>query len=318
VLFVNVDRSGCMGKKTRAAFYGLLLMLFGVCLGGCSDLVLFHARGPVGSYERFLIIMAIGLMLIVVLPAIVLAFWFARKYRASNTKAAYTPKWSYSGKIDLAIWLVPLAIVVALSYLTWTGTFKMDPYKPIETGIKPVRIDVISLDWKWLFIYPDQGIAVVNEVVFPTKVPLSFRLTSETVMTSFFIPQLGSQIYAMAGMQTRLHLMADRPGVYAGQNQEFSGPGYADMHFKAVAVSPEQFRAWVEKVKRSPEKLDLVRYGVLTKPTMGDPVIYFSSVHPGLFEHVLKRYMGWMGKKRGMGRMNKGSDPVKSGGAEGD
>ena len=213
-------------------------------------------------------------------------------------------------RIDGAIWLVPVAIVIVLAYLTWTGTFRLDPYKPIASGAKPLTIEVVSLDWKWLFIYPDQDIAAVNQLVFPAGVPLSFRLTSDTVMTSFFIPQLGSQMYAMAGMQTRLHLMADEPGVYAGQNQEFSGRGYADMHFKAIATSPEEFQAWVEKARQSPEKLDLARYEELRKPTIGDPVTYFSSVKPGLFEHVMSKYMGWMGETTG-GMRAMGKPPAR-------
>jgi cytochrome o ubiquinol oxidase subunit 2 len=274
-------------------------------------MVLFHAKGPVGDHERFLILMALGLMLIVVLPAIIMAFWFSRRYRASNTKAVYAPKWSHSRNIDLVVWLVPVAIVMALSYLTWTGTFRLDPYKPIDRGTKPVHIEVVSLDWKWLFIYPDHNIAAVNELVFPAGVPLSFRLTSDTVMTSFFIPQLGSQMYVMAGMQTRLHLLADEPGVYVGQNQEFSGRGYSGMHFKAIATSPEQFQAWVVEAKRSPEKLDLARYGKLRNPTVGVPVAYFSSVSPGLFEHIMSKYMGWMGKMGKMRKTGKGHAPVK-------
>jgi len=256
-------------------------------------------------------LMAIGLMLIVVLPAIIMALWFSRRYRASNTKAVYAPKWSHSRNIDLVVWLVPVAIVMALSYLTWTGTFRLDPYKPIDRGTKPVHIEVVSLDWKWLFIYPDHNIAAVNELVFPAGVPLSFRLTSDTVMTSFFIPQLGSQMYVMAGMQTRLHLLADEPGVYVGQNQEFSGRGYSGMHFKAIATSPEQFQAWVVEAKRSSEKLDLARYGKLRNPTVGVPVAYFSSVSPGLFEHIMSKYMGWMGKMGKMRKTGKGHAPVK-------
>jgi cytochrome o ubiquinol oxidase subunit II len=299
-----------MKRNTRSVMTGVLLTLSFVCLGGCSNMVLFHPKGPVGDHERFLILISLWLMLIVVLPAIVMAFWFARSYRASNTNAVYAPKWSYSGKIDLVVWLVPVAIVMVLSYLAWTATFRLDPYKPIDPGIKPVRVEVVSLDWKWLFIYPDQNIAAVNELVFPAGVPLSFRLTSDTVMTSFFIPQLGSQMYAMAGMQTRLHLLADEPGVYVGQNQEFSGPGYADMHFKAIATSPEQFQQWVAKARRSPGKLDLTRYEDLRKPTMGDPVTYFSSVAPGLFDHVMSKYMGWMGKMSEM-KTGKSPNPVK-------
>jgi cytochrome o ubiquinol oxidase subunit 2 len=149
----------------------------------------------------------------------------------------------------------------------------------------------VSLDWKWLFIYPDYDIAAVNRLVFPAKVPLSFRITSASVLTSFFIPQLGSQIYAMAGRQSRLHLMADEPGTYAGHNQQFSGRGYADMHFKAIAVSREQFDAWVQNTRRSPDKLDSVRFEELTKPSVGHPVMVFSSVAPGLFDHIVDKYL---------------------------
>jgi cytochrome o ubiquinol oxidase subunit 2 len=255
-------------------------------------MLLLDPKGPIGDAERFVIIAAFVLMLIVVIPVFVMVFWFARRYRASNRKATYSPKWSYSTKIDLAMWLVPLAIVTALGVLSWSATHSLDPYKPLDSAVKPIRIEVVSLDWKWLFIYPDQDIAVVNQLVFPAKVPLSFRVTSDTVLTSFFIPQLGSQIYAMAGRQSRLHLMADEPGTYAGHNQQFSGRGYADMHFKANAVSREQFEAWVHNTGRSPDKLDSVRYEALTKPSVGHPVMVFSSVAPGLFDHIVGKYLG--------------------------
>ena len=271
--------------------YRRMFLAVAVLLGGCSDIILFDAKGPVGATERYVILTAFVLMLIVVIPVIVMAFWFPRKYRAANTGAAYTPRWSYSGKIELIIWLVPAAIVTGLGVLTWKTTHRLDPYKPIDSAVKPINIEVVSLDWKWLFIYPDENIAVVNQLVFPAKVPLSFRITSDTVMTSFFIPQLGSQIYAMAGMQTRLHLLADEPGTYAGQNQQFSGDGYAHMDFKAVAVSPEQFAIWVRKIRESsPEKLDPARYEQLEQPTSGYPVTSFSSVKPDLFDDIIGKY----------------------------
>jgi cytochrome o ubiquinol oxidase subunit 2 len=282
-------------KKNFLVSGGLCALYAAGFLGGCSDMLLLDPRGPIGEAERFLIIMAFVLMLIVVIPVFVMVFWFSLRYRASNTKAAYTPKWDYSAKLDWIVWLVPIAIVTVLAYLTWTRTFQLDPYKPIESDVKPVRIEVVSLDWKWLFIYPDYNIASVNQLVFPTNVPLSLRLTSDTVMISFFIPQLGSQMYAMAGMQTRLHLMADEPGTYAGQNQEFSGRGYADMHFKAIAVSRKQFETWLRKAKQSPDKLDQARYEKLREPSIGHPVRCFSRVKPHLFDSIVGRYMGWMG-----------------------
>ena len=270
-------------------------------------MLLLDPKGPIGEAERFLIIFSFALMLIVVLPVFVMVFWFCRRYRASNTNAAYMPKWDYSAKLDWIVWLVPIVIVTVLAYLTWTRTFQLDPYRPIDSGAEPIRIEVVSLDWNWLFIYPDQDIAMVNQVVFPAGVPLSFRLTSDTVMTSFFIPQLGSQMYAMAGMQTRLHLMADEPGTYAGGNQEFSGRGYADMRFKAMAVTRKQFETWVREAKQSPDILDPARYERLRVPNVGHPMICFSSVQPRLFNHIMGKYTGWMGNMDKMGNMGNNS-----------
>lgn len=275
-----------------ARFLRMTTLIATVLLGGCSDMVLFYPKGPVGDSERFVIITAFFLMLIVVIPVIVLALWFAWRYRVGSTKDhEYAPKWSYSGKIELTIWLVPAVIVVALGTLIWNSTYRLDPYNPIDPAAKPVIIEVVSLDWKWLFIYPEENIAVVNQLVFPANVPLNFRVTSDTVMTSFFIPQLGSQIYAMAGMQTRLHLLADEPGTFLGQNQQFSGSGFAHMSFKAIAVAPEEFAAWLTKLRESPEKLDMIRYEAIAKPTPGYPVTFFSSVEPGLFDYIIGKYV---------------------------
>ena len=279
-----------MNKKSDLVFIGLLSLCTVFFLGGCSDILLFNPKGPIGDAERFVIIVSIALMLIVVIPVFIMVFLFPRKYRASNTKATYMPKWSHSAKIEWVIWLVPAIIITVLGILIWNTTHRLDPYKPIVTGVKPISIEAVSLDWKWLFIYPEQNIATVNQLVFPANVPLSFRITSATVMTSFFIPQLGSQIYAMAGMQTRLHLMADETGTYLGQNQQFSGRGYADMSFKATAVSREQFEAWVQKIKQSPDRLDLSRYEKLEKPSTGYPVRSFSSVKTDLFDHIISQY----------------------------
>ena len=306
-----------MKEKIFWVIIGLLSLCVAVCLGGCSDMLLLHPKGPIGDTERFVIIAAVALMLIVVIPVVFMVFFFPRKYRATNTKATYMPKWSRSGKIEWVIWLVPAIIITVLGILIWNTTLRLDPYKPIDAGVKPINIEAVSLDWKWLFIYPNQDIATVNQLVFPANVPLSFRITSGTVMTSFFIPQLGSQIYAMAGMQTRLHLMADEPGTYIGQNQQFSGRGYADMNFKAIAVPREQFEAWVRKVKQSPNKLDLTRFEKLEKPSVSYPETQFSSVKPDLFDHILRKYNEPKGKNPGI--MNEGVDAMqpKTGALEG-
>ncbi len=286
-----------------AAILNMIPLLPLVIIGGCSDVALLDPKGPIGDTERFVIIVAFMLMLIVVIPVFIMAFWFPLKYRADKN-AVYTPKWSFSGKIELTMWLIPAAIVTGLSVLTWNTTYQLDPYKPINPDIKPVNIEAVSLDWKWLFIYPDENIAVVNLLVFPVNVPLSFRITSDTVMTSFFIPQLGSQIYAMAGMQTRLHLLADEPGTYAGQNQQFSGSGYADMNFQAIAVSPEQFEVWLRQTRKANKELNPAQYKNLEQPSAGYPLTYFSSVMPDLFNAIMDKYNKTSGK-------NPDAEPMK-------
>ncbi len=301
-----------MKRKNHFVFVGWLSLGAALLPGGCSTIVLFDPKGPIGEAERFVIIAAIMLMALVVIPVFIMAFWFPRKYRAADTEATYMPKWSYSAKIDFVMWAVPMAIVTVLAILAWTYTHSLDPYKPIPSAEKPINIQAVSLDWKWLFIYPEENIATVNQITFPVKVPLSFKVTSDTVMTSFFIPQLGSQIYAMAGMQTRLHLMADKPGTYAGHNQQISGRGYADMHFQAHAVSREEFQSWVQKVRQSPEKLDLGRYEKLAQPSAGyHPVTYFSAVEPGLFEYILRKFDPTWGEHPGP--MSRGSGPTHAG-----
>jgi len=285
-----------MMKKNLYKFFkgaGLLMVL--ALLTSCSHWVVLESKGPIGIQEAFLIKIAFLLMLIVVLPVFVMVFWFAYRYRATNTKATYKPKWTHSTAIEWVIWIVPIAIVAALSYLTWVKTYELDPYKPLKSEVKPVRIEVVSTDWNWLFIYPDYNIAVVNQVVFPVNTPLSFRITSASVMTSFFIPQLGSQMYAMAGMQTKLNLMASDTGVFEGHNQEYSGNGYVNMHFKAITTTQEKFEAWVQKAKQSPDTLSMARYQALIKPNVDYPVTIFSQVKPNLFDSITMEFMSWMG-----------------------
>ena len=289
-----------MKRNKYFVFVGLSSLCAVTFLGGCDTILLLNPKGPIGESERFVIITAIALMLIVLIPVFIMAFWFPLKYRASNIKSTYMPKWNHSAKIDFFMWAVPIGIVTVLAILAWTRTHSLDPYKPIPSAHKPINIEVVCLDWKWLFIYPDHNIATVNQITFPVNVPVSFKITSDTVMASFFIPQLGSQIYAMAGMQTRLSLLADKPGTYAGQNQQFTGRGFADMHFQANAVSSEEFKSWVQKIRQSPEKLDLARYEELTKPSVGyHPVTYFSSVKPDLFVYILRKFNPTMGENHG-------------------
>ncbi len=306
-----------MNTKNNLVFIGLLSLCTVFFLGGCSDILLFNPKGPIGDAERFVIIVSIALMLIVVIPVFIMVFMFIRKYRASNTNATYMPKWSHSARIELVVWLVPAIIITILSILIWNTTHRLDPYKPIDTGVKPINIEAVSLDWKWLFIYPDQNIATVNQLVFPANVPISFRITSATVMTSFFIPQLGSQIYAMAGMQTRLHLLADEAGTYLGQNQQLSGRGYADMKFKAIAVSREQFETWVQKVRQSPDKLNMARYEKLEEPSANYPVTLFSEVTSDLFDRIIRKFNKTMSPNPHVMNEKANSMHLKTGALEG-
>ncbi|PLZ04186.1 ubiquinol oxidase subunit II [Burkholderia sp. WAC0059] len=265
---------------------GLVLV---ASLSGC-DLAVLDPQGSVGVAEKSLIVTATVAMLIVVIPVIVLTLLFAWRYRAGNTRATYAPKWSHSTAIEVVVWTIPALIILFLGILTWKTTHELDPYRPLESNVKPIDVDVVALDWKWLFIYPDLGIATVNQLAMPVGTPVNFHITSDSVMNSFFIPQLGTQVYAMAGMQTRLHLIADHAGDYAGISSNFSGRGFADMKFRTLATSPDEFNAWVAKVRASGSHLGMDEYGEVAKPSEKNPAQYFSSVDPRLFHNIIAKY----------------------------
>lgn len=278
-----------MKAYPRGRFRALPPLAVALWLGGCR-LALLDPKGRIGADERSLILTATGLMLIVVIPAIVLTLVFAWRYRASNLRAKYMPEWAHSSRIEAVVWGVPCLIVLAMGVLAWKTTHELDPYRPIAAAEKPLRIDVVAMDWKWLFIYPDQGIAAVNRMVVPVGVPLAFRVTSDSVMTSFFIPRLGSQIYAMAGMTTRLHLIADEAGSYDGMAANYSGRGFSGMKFKADAASREAFDAWIAAAAASANRLTPETFPALAKPSENHPVTYYAAVDPGLFSWVVGRY----------------------------
>lgn len=255
-------------------------------LSGCQWVVL-DPKGPIGLQERSIIITATVLMLLVVVPVIALILVFGWRYRASNEKGEYRPEWSHSNGIEAVVWLIPCLIIAALGVITWRSSHSLDPYRPLDSKVEPIRIDAVALDWKWLFIYPDQKVATVNQVAFPANVPVEFHITSATVMNAFFIPQLGSQIYAMAGMQTQLHLLANEAGTYQGLSSNYSGDGFSGMTFKAVALPPHGFDAWVARVKASQRTLGAAAYEQLAKPSENNPVAYYSQVQPDLFADIL-------------------------------
>src|SRR5262249_35483884 len=253
--------------------------------GGCSEGVL-DPKGPIASAERLIMFNSTGIMLAIVIPTILatlgVAFWF----RASNERARYMPDFTYSGRLEMLVWSIPIMTVLLEGGVTWIGSYELDPPKPIASSVKPIKVQVVSLDWKWLFIYPDQGIATVNQLIVPVSTPISFELTSSGVMNSFFVPQLGGQIYTMAGMVTRLHLLADHVGTYRGMSANYSGAGFSDMVFNTDAVPAESFAAWVTAARSRPV-LDAQSYAALAKPSKAVAPHTFGAVAPGLFGEIV-------------------------------
>lgn len=262
-------------------------------LAGCNWVVL-DPKGPIGQDEKTLLITATGLMLLVVIPVCIMTLAFAWKYRAS-AKARYEPNWSHSNKIEVVVWTIPCIIILILAVLTWRTSHSLDPYKPLTSTVKPLRVEVVALDWKWLFIYPDLGIATINELDFPIGTPINFDITSDTVMNAFFIPQLGSQIYAMSGMVTKLHLMADEAGNYLGFSGNYSGHGFSKMHFTAHALSSKSdFDEWVNKVRASGTPLDMKTVDAVGNNRNIEhvyPVTYYGSVQQGVFDQIVDKHM---------------------------
>jgi cytochrome o ubiquinol oxidase subunit 2 len=258
-----------------------------VTVASCRQAGVMDPQGPVAAAEWLLMINATEIMLVVVVPVILVTLWVAWWYRASNARAGRSPDWRYQGSVEFVTWSIPALVVILLGGVTWISSHQLDPRTPLPGNAKPLRVDVVSLDWKWLFIYPDQGIAAVNQLVIPTATPVSFRLTSATVMNSFFVPQLGSQIYTMAGMMTHLNLLADKPGDYIGFSSNFSGDGYSDMRFTTSAMPAGEFDGWVAKARGAGNALDDPAYGELTKPSSAVPPATYRSVDPALFERIV-------------------------------
>ena len=266
---------------------GLALFTLAGCQGGILD-----PKGQVGVDEKYLIIVATLLMLVVVIPVIVMTLFFAWKYREGRSHEIYAPKWSHSKKIELVVWIIPIIIILILGTITWRSTHELDPYKPLVHEKDHIVIEVVSLNWKWLFIYPEQGVASVNELAFPTDVPVEFKITSDTTMNSFFIPQLGGQIYSMAGMETQLHLIANEAGTYDGFSANYSGEGFSGMQFKAIATPDEAgFDAWVDKLKQAPDTLSPATYKQLAQQSENNPVHYYGQVSSDMFHHILNQFM---------------------------
>lgn len=283
-----------MGKKYRVLWS--LVLFFGVILLATSylhdkNIAVLNPKGTIASSERQLIFVATLLMLIVVIPVYILTFFIAWKYREGNHRAKYTPDWDHNSALELVWWAIPTAIIAILATLTWKSSHDLDPFKPLSSGVKPLTVQVVAMDWKWLFIYPEQRIAAVNFVEFPVHTPVNFQITSDAPMNSFWIPQLGGQIYAMSGMTSQLHLEADEIGIYDGSSANISGKGFAGMKFKAKAVSSQDFTKWTQFVQQTKKSLSFEEYNKLAKPSENNPVAYYSNAQEGIYDKIVMKYM---------------------------
>jgi cytochrome o ubiquinol oxidase subunit II len=257
-----------------------------IALTACEPAVL-DPQGVIGIAEKTILIDSLAIMLAIVVPTIAATLVFFWWFRASNTRSRYLPDWNYSGRIELIVWSIPLLVIMLLGGVAWIGSHDLDPAKPLESKTPPLEIQGVSLDWKWLFVYPNEGVAAVNQLVVPAGVPVHFSLTSASVMNAFFVAQLGSMIYTMNGMTTQLNLQADAPGTFHGISSHYSGDGFSDMHFDVRAVPPEQFAAWIEETRNTGPTLDAASYAALAKQSMNTVPFTFRAVDPGLFHDIV-------------------------------
>jgi cytochrome o ubiquinol oxidase subunit 2 len=249
-------------------------------------------QGPIASAERTILLNSTTIMLVVVVPVIVITLAFAWWYRASNTRATYQPNWAHSGAIEFVVWSIPAMVVLLLAGVAWTGSHDLDPARKLSPNVKPLRIEVVSLDWKWLFIYPDSEVGTLNQVIVPAGVPLEFVLTSANVMNAFWVPQLGSQIYTMPGMTTRLNLLAEHAGDYPGRSSNFSGDGFSDMRFVVHAIPAAAFSNWLGVTQSEGATLDARAYSQLARSGSDVSIKTYRSVEPGLFERIQRESSG--------------------------
>jgi cytochrome o ubiquinol oxidase subunit 2 len=267
-------------NRTSVGALALALLLAGC--GGVLD-----PHGPIGASERLILIDSVAIMLVIVIPVIVATLGFAWWFRASNDRATYLPYWSFSGQLELIVWAIPALVITFLGGIAWFGSHALDPFEPLPSKTPPLEVQVVSLDWKWLFIYPNDGVASVNQLIIPAGAPVHFTLTSSGVMNSFFVPQLGSQIYAMAGMTSQLSLQADEPGDYPGISAQFSGDGFSDMRFVVHAMSADDYARWLDSAKDRGAVLDTATYAALAQQSSGVKPATYHGADPKLFDSIL-------------------------------
>ena len=266
-----------------------LVLLLVIYLQG-SNFAVLNPKGIVGLQQRNLMIFATLLSLVVVIPVFALTFFIVWKYRAGNVNAKYSPDWDHNTKIEAVWWGVPIVLILILGVVTWNSSHALDPKKALVSNKKPVTVQVVALEWKWLFIYPEYNVASVNYLQFPEDTPVNFEITADAPMNSFWIPQLGGQIYAMSGMKTKLNLMASEVGDYNGSSANLSGAGFAGMKFTARASSEADFDSWVQSLKQSPDSLSMATYTKLAEPSKNNPPAAYAS-QSGLFDMIMMKYM---------------------------
>ncbi|WP_020180153.1 ubiquinol oxidase subunit II [Methylopila sp. M107] len=284
--------------KPFARFFRALAIIPALlALSGC-EMVVMSPSGDIAAQQRDLVVISTVLMLIIIIPVIALTILFAWKYRSTNKDAEYDPDWHHSTGLEVVIWAAPLVIIIALGAITWVSTHLLDPYRPlarldasrpIPAGVKPLRVQAVALDWKWLFFYPDYGVATVNELAAPVDAPISFQITSSSVMNSFYVPALAGMIYAMPGMETKLHAVINKPGVFDGFSANYSGAGFSDMRFKFHGLDQADFDKWVESVKASGQALDRPGFIELERPSVRVAPRKYASAAPDLYDAILNR-----------------------------
>jgi cytochrome o ubiquinol oxidase subunit 2 len=275
-------------KLARPIAIVFCLSTIDLTTSGCSQGILAPV-GPVADGERLILLDALGIMLLIAVPTILATLWFAWWFRASNRAALYRPTWAYSDKLEVLVWAIPALVVLFLGGVAWIGSHQLDPARPIDSPLKPLEIQVVSLDWRWLFIYPEQHIATVNRLVVPVGTPVHFRITSSSVMNVFFVPRIGGEIYAMNGMATQLNLLARNVGRFPGLSAQFSGDGFSDMAFNTDVVNKKAFNDFVVGASASPKRLDEMEYISLSHPSRSTEVKLFGKVASGIFDDIVSR-----------------------------
>ncbi len=277
-------------RSTSARAGRCVVVMTPFFLTACQPAVL-DPQGSIGIAEKTILIDSLAIMLAIVVPTIAATLGFAWWFRASNSRATYLPDWAYSGRIELVVWAIPLHVIILVGGVAWIGSHDLDPAKPLASDTSPLEIQGVSLDWKWLFIYPSERVASVNQLVVPAGVPIHFSLTSASVMNAFFVPQLGSMIYTMNGMRTQLNLRADAPGTFLGLSSHYSGDGFSGMHFDVRALPPAQFAAWIDATRNSGPILDAGTYTALARQSMNASPFTFRAADPELFQQIVTQQL---------------------------